>query len=141
MSEVNLAAAGDGVAFTGFIVGFDNVTRDSLLYGAASTDRIVLVADDPNLVFIAQDDGGGTLSADTVGLNANLISGTGSTVTGLSGWEIDGGTTDGPDADASNQLLLLRLYPAHDNEISDFAIWEFLINQHTYKPASGLGIL
>lgn len=140
LSEVNLASAGDGNAITGVIVGFDNVTRESLTYGLASTERIVQVIDYNGVVFHVRDDGGGTPSADWVGWNAVLKSGTGNTASGLSGWTLDGGTSDGPDADASNQLLILSLAPFIDNELGDYAIWEVLINQNTYAPANGLGV-
>jgi hypothetical protein len=140
IQEVILATAGDGVAITGFIVGFDLITRDSPLYGPASTDRIIQVCDNPDVIFEMRDDGGGTPTVDWAGWNANLISGTGNTSTGLSGWGIDGGTSDGPAADASNQLLIRNLSPKIDNEMGDYGIWEVLINQHTSKPHSGLGI-
>lgn len=139
LQEVVIATAGDGNAITGVIVGFDNITRDSLLYGAASTDRVVLVCDDPNVVFLIQDDGTGTPSADWPGWNANLVAGSGNTTTGLSGWELDA-NSDPPDADASNQLLIVRLFPALDNEIGDNAIWEVMINQSTFGGVNALGI-
>lgn len=140
LSEINIGVAGDGVAITGVVVSIHPVTAQSTVYKPASTEALVYVCDDPNVVFELQDDGGGSPSADWVGWNANLISGTGSTVTGRSGWALDGGTSDGPDADASNQLLILALSARMDNEIGDYAVWDVLINQHTYKPASGLGV-
>lgn len=140
LSEVNLATAGDGNAITGVIVGFDNVTRDSLNYGLASTERIVQVVDYNGVVFQIRDDGTGTPSVDWVGWNAVLKSGTGNAATGLSGWTMDGGGTDGPDADASNQLYIYALAPIIDNEVGDYAIWEVLINQNSYAPANGLGV-
>jgi hypothetical protein len=133
LPEVNKATAGDGNAITGVIVGFEPISGfDAPIYGPASTERIALVADDPNLIFHMQDDGGGSLDATTVGLNAVLIyTHAGSTVTGQSGVEIDGGTSDAPAADASNQLTILRLANFPDNELADFAVWEVKINQHT----------
>lgn len=141
LSEVEKATAGDGNAISGVIVGFEPADGfDSPIYGIASTQRIILVADDPDLTFIIQDDGGGALDADTVGLNANLIfTHAGSTVTGKSGVELDGGTTDGPAADASNQLTIQRLYNVPGNELADYAIWEVTINQHT-KLTGAVGV-
>jgi len=134
------ATAGDGNAITGVVVGVEAETRESLPYRAGSTARVVYVADDPELVFHIQDDGGGTLSEATVGLNANLIFTTsGSTATGRSGMELDGGTTDGPDADASNQLTILGLAALVNNELSDYAVWEVVINQHT-EATGAIGI-
>lgn len=141
MPEVIIATAGDAAAITGVIVGFDNVTRESDLYGRAGTDRVILVSDDPNTIYEIRDDGTGTPTVDWVGWNANLIAGSGgNTVTGLSSWAIDGGGSDGPDADPSNQLFILRLSPALDNEMGDYAVWEVLVNQNTYNPFNGLGV-
>lgn len=140
LPAVAKATAGDGNAITGVVVGFETTDRSDRPYRAASTERVVLVADDPSLVFIVQDDGGGALDATSVGLNANLIFTTaGSTATGISGVEMDGGTTDGPAADASNQLTILRLHPTVGNELADYAIWEVAINQHT-EASGALGI-
>lgn len=134
------ATAGDGNAITGVIVGFETTDRSDTPYRVDATDRVVLVADDPDLVFVVQDDGGGALDHDAVGLNANLIFTTaGNTATGISGVELDGGTTDGPAADASNQLTIQRLHPVVGNELADFAIWEVTINQHT-EALGALGI-
>lgn len=144
LSAVTIATAGDvpgtGSYITGVVCGVHPVTDDSLPYRAASTERIVYVCDDPDVVFQIRGDGVGTaLTYDTVGLNAVLIAGTGSTNTGLSGWMLDEGT-DPPAADASNQLLILNLSNIKGNEIGDNAVWDVLINQHRYKPYSGLGV-
>lgn len=137
LSEVNLGAAGDATAFTGAVVSVHPVTRESSVYKPASTEALVYVADDPNLVFQIRDDGAGTPSADWVGLNANLVSGSGSTGSGLSGWALNGSS---PAADASNQLFILGLAAIMENEIGDYAVWDVRLNQQTYAPASGLGI-
>ena len=134
------ATAGDGNAITGIVVGFAASDRDSLPYRAASTERIAYVVDDPDVVFHIQDDGTGSLDATTVGLNAVLIYTTaGSTVTGRSGVEMDGGGADGPAADASNQLTILGLAPIPGNTLADFAVWEVVINQHT-EATGAIGI-
>ena len=89
----NVAQAASGDTVVGVVVGTLADTRDSLLYRAASTQRIVLVCDDPTALFEVQQGTGGTpLTANDVGLNVNLAIGTGSTVTGLSGATIDNST-------------------------------------------------
>lgn len=132
LPEINKASVNTG-RITGVIVGFEPISgAESTVYGAASTARIVLVADDPRLVFECQDDGGGTLTAADVGLNASTIFTTaGSTVTGRSGVEIDGGTTTAPNTTQGLQLNLMRLSNKASVEVGDFAIWEVRINQHT----------
>lgn len=142
LSEVNIATAGDGVAFTGFITSVLPVTRESYVYKPASTEAIVMVCDDPNVVFEMQDDGSATLTVDSVGLNANLVSGSGSTATGRSGWCLDATT---PSADASNQLFIQSLARRIANNTigATYAIWEVTINQQTYRASGadrGLGI-
>lgn len=133
------ATAGDGNAITGVIVGFgpdpDGLGR---IHNPASTERLVYVVDDPDMVFEAQMDG--TLTATMVGLNAVLIYTTaGSTTTGRSGAEVDTGTTTAPSADASNQLTIRRMVNRVDNEMGLNAKVEVTINNHTEAHAS-LGI-
>lgn len=134
---VQIATAGDGNLILGVVTGILPVTRESTIYRAAATERLVLVADDPNLVFHVQDDGDGTPTAGWAGANANLASGSGSATTGLSGWELD--ASDTPAADASNQLLILGLANTPDNELDDFAVWEVVINKHERRPTETLG--
>ncbi|MCP5072934.1 MAG: hypothetical protein GY947_06515 [Rhodobacteraceae bacterium] len=131
MPEINKTAAGDGNRITGVIVGF-SAAPDSLgnNYNPASTERVALVCDDPDVIFEVQADG--AVPAASVGLNAVLIyTHSGSTTTGLSGAELDT-TSDAPAADASNQLLILRAANREDNDTTlTHAKVEVLINQHT----------
>ena len=114
LPEVNVVAVGDGNDITGVIVGFEAATRDSTIYGAASTVRVALVNTDPFQEYLIQADG--AVPPLSVGLNAVLIAThAGSTTTGISGMELDT-TSDGPAADASNQLLIMRLHNSPDNE-------------------------
>lgn len=141
LPEINKATAGDGNAITGVIMYFeDKAGLEGTPYNPANTERMAFVADDPDLIFIAQDDGGGALDATSVGLNAVLIFTTaGSTSTGVSGVEIDGGTSDAPAADASNQLTIQRLHNVVGNTLADYAVWEVKINNHT-EAHGALGI-
>ena len=127
------ATAGDGNALTGVIVGFAG-TRDSLVYNAASTERVVMVADDPDLMFEIQADG--TVTPGDVGFNAVLIyTHGGSTATGRSGAELDT-TSDVPAADASNQLTIRGFVNREDNDMASANSKVLVtINQHTF--ASG----
>lgn len=140
LPEVNRVAAGDGNAITGVIVGFQPVgTNEARNYNPASTAAVVYVADDPDLVFVAQADSAGALTADSIGLNAVLIyTHSGNTTTGFSGAEIDT-TSDVPAADASNQLTLLRLHSVTGNELGTHAIFEVSINNHT-EVSGAIGI-
>ena len=137
LPEINKATAAGGAYTSGVIVGFmvdpDNLDKT---YNPASTERIAFVADDPDLVFeIKEDSDGAALAATDVGLNADYIFGTGSTVTGLSGVELDSST-----ANTTNtlQMKILRLSCRVGNAIGDNAVWEVMINLHTQRYLTGI---
>lgn len=89
----NVVQGATGDVFQGVCVGVLQDTRDSLIYAAASTGRVILVNDDPNALYEIQQVSGGTpLTANDVGLNANVVVGTGSTVTGYSAMTLDNST-------------------------------------------------
>jgi len=98
---VQLATVGSPIL--GVVVGIINggdmgamtaVTRDQPVYHPASTLQYLAIADDPNLLFWVQDDASTQATAPKLwaGKNANLVSGTGSTVTGYSGWQMAAST-------------------------------------------------
>lgn len=131
LPEVNKATAGDNNAITGVVVGFGPDPNGlERIYNPASTERLVYVCDDPDVVFEIQADG--AIAAAQVGLNAVLIyTNTGDTNTGRSGAELDT-TSDAPAADASNQLTIQRVVNRPNNEAgSDFTVVEVKINNHT----------
>jgi hypothetical protein len=128
----------DGITkmITGVIVGFAPLASDlTKKHNPASTERVVFVCDDPDMIFEMQADG--AVAAASMGLNAVLIAThSGSTVSGLSGMELDT-TSDVPAADASNQLLIVRAVNREDNDTTiAHAKVEVLINCHTQAPGS-----
>jgi hypothetical protein len=134
-SDVAQAASGDVIC--GVVIGVLPATRDSLTYRAASTQRLLLVADDPNLLFeIQQTNSGTALNANDVGLNANLTVTAGSAITGYSGSVISNAseaTTNTLD------LKIVALVDRPDNDIgtsvsSGTVASRFLvrINRHQY---------
>ena len=132
LGVVTRATAGDAAPILGVVVSVEWETEASLIYRAASTERIVYVCDDPDVVFQIQDDGGGTPGSGNVFLNANLIyTHAGSTVTGRSGAELNGATWA---ADQSFQLLILGAARLPNNDVaSDNCVWDVLINTHQLK--------
>lgn len=131
LPEIEKATAGDGNRITGVIVGFSTLASNlDYKHNPVSTERVAMVCDDPDVVFEIQADG--AVAAASMGLNAVLIyTHSGSTTTGLSGVELDT-TSDGPAADASNQLLILRASNRPDNDTTAaHCKVEVLINQHT----------
>jgi hypothetical protein len=139
LPAINKAAAGDGNLITGVIVGFSALPGNlNPNYNPASTERVALVCDDPDIVFEIQADG--AIPAADIGLNANLIyTHDGNTTSGWSGVELDT-TSDAPAADASNQLLILRAVNRLDNDTTlTHAKVEVIINMHTQAiPALGI---
>lgn len=144
MPEINKATAGDANAVTGVIVGFAALPTDlNKPYNPASTERVALVCDDPDIIFEIQADG--AVPAASMGLNAVFIyTHSGSTTTGLSGVELDT-TSDVPAADASNQMIIIRAVNREDNDTTlTHARVEVLLNNHTEaagRTANGDGSL
>lgn len=126
----DVARAATGDVIVGVVVGVSPATADSLMYRAASTQRILHVADNPDALFEIQEVSGGTpLTANDIGLNANFVVAAGSTYTGLSGVELNNGT------EASTNTLDLKiigLVNRPDNEIGEHAKWHVRINRHQY---------
>jgi hypothetical protein len=133
--------AGDANPILGVIMGFLPDKTYTTMYRAASTARYALVCDDPKAIYHIRDDGAATLTAANVGQNAVLImTHTGSTTTGISKMELDT-NSDAPDADASNQLIILGKADIPNNALGANAIWEVMLSNPVFGPAGGrLGI-
>lgn len=135
------AAAGDRI--TGVVVGFapkDGVTAGSTTainrgYRTASTADYLLVADDYNLLFAATEDGvGGFLATTSIGLNVDLVAGSGSVYTKQSGYMLDSSTA----ATTSAQMRVVALNPKVNNTIGTTATeWLVSIVEATETPAAG----
>jgi hypothetical protein len=128
LPDVDQAATGDVIV--GVVVGVLPTTADSVIYRAASTQRILMVADDPNLVFEIQEVSGGTpLTANDIGLNADFVVGSGSTFTGQSGVELNNvGEADTNTLD----LKITGFVNRADNAVGEHAKWLVRINRHQY---------
>lgn len=128
-------APAGGAAYipVGIVVGF-KVAPDALEvanYRAAGTARYVMVADDPALFFIVQEDSvGGALAITDVGERGDFIMGTPSATTGLSNVELDSSTVA---ASADKQAQVIRLLDVPNNVIGDNAKWICKFNSHMYN--------
>lgn len=120
MPEVIQSAAGD--KSVGVVVGFlPNQDNLSQKHCPSETRRVALVSDDPNTIYEIQEASGGTaLTSAAVGLNANVVVGTGNATTGLSGMELDNGSES---TDAGLNLRILGLAKKPDNNIGEHAKW------------------
>ena len=129
---INIATGGDTNRIYGVIVSFDpDPTNLERKHHAAVTSGYANVCIDPDVIFTVQDDGGAVLDGDSISANAVLVAGTGSTVTGLSGWELAAATT--PAADASYQLLILQVHQKEGNAFGINCEWEVLITNHVLR--------
>lgn len=80
----------------GVCIGVDYITRDSPVYAPASTQVVISVAVDPNLLCLVQDVSTGTpLTSNDIGLNCDILVNQGSTVTGYSAMVLNNGTEAG----------------------------------------------
>lgn len=141
LMTVTKATMGDTNRITGVIVGFENdLDNRSRLYRAASTERVVLVCDDPNALFEVQADG--TVGAASVGLNAVLTAGSGgSTVTGLSSVQLDSGTTTAPATTATFQVNIVGVSRAagrNDPSSANDVLLVRIINHTEVNAATGV---
>lgn len=130
LSEVTKATAGAGNSITGVVVGVAPVTDESTTYREASTARVLLVADNPDLVFEIQGDSATAAAATDVGNNADLVfTHGGSTVTGLSGVELDVSTVA---TGATLQTKIIGFSKDIENDATAVnAKYEVIINTHT----------
>jgi hypothetical protein len=122
----------------GPVVAFEpDPTNLNKTYHVAQTAQYCWVADDPNIIFEVQMDSATTLEADDVGSNGILVTGSGSTVTGRSGYEADESSFSG--ADATEMLLLLGIVDREDNELGQHCKAKVLISRQVHQYGAGLG--
>lgn len=130
VTYADVARSATGDVFQGVVVGVLPDTADSLKYRAASTQRLLAVADNPDLVFEIQEVSGGTaLTTAAIGLNANIVVAAGSTTTGMSGVELDNST------EATTNTLdvkIVNLVNRADNAVGEHAKWLVAFNRHRY---------
>jgi len=103
-------------------------------------DAIAYVADDPDQMFVVQQDSvASSLSGANINENANLIFGSGSTTTGLSGVEIDSSSAT---TTATLQVRIVAGYETPSNTISTAAagnnsVFVVKINNHQLGSSTG----
>ena len=135
------AAAGDRM--TGVVVGFgqfDGASAGSTTainrgYRTAATADYLLVADDPALLFAVEEDAvGGALATTDIGNNADLVGGTGSTVTRRSGYMLDSSTK----ATTTAQVRIWGFDQTIGNTIGGTGpVWLVSIVEATETPSAG----
>lgn len=128
--DVTRAAAGDTIR--GVVVGIEPRTDDDLNFRAASTERYVLVADAPDIVFEIQEDG--AIAVTAVGNNADIVVGTPNSVVGRSGMQLQSSSV----GTATAQLRILGHSQRPDNEVGTNSKLLVLINEHELKSVTGV---
>lgn len=105
--------------------GIGELLQSDYIYIPADTDAALLNAVvDQSVVFLMQTDE--TMIYTDCGKNAAIVAGTGSTVTGLSGFALDGSSAA---ADASHPLLVVGLWDDPSNAVSDtYSLWLVYLN-------------
>lgn len=125
-----------GTNIAGVVVGFVPVTTLPGNYRPASTNQVVLVCVNPDVIYEVQEDGDTTpLTSSMMGNNIALVSGVGSTVTGASAYAIDSTATS---TAATYPFKLLGLVKRPDNAFNtggslvDMAKFEVILNVSDY---------
>ena len=110
--------------FINYYPGSINITQGKIL---------AEVLDDPSQMFILQNDG--TSAQANYGKNADIVVGTGNTVTGLSANELDTSTIANT---AALNLKIIGLWDVPNNAIGANAVVVVKINEHLYGSAPAL---
>lgn len=144
---VGIATAGAANTVLGSMVGILNgpsgsgftVTRDLPVYRQASIANYIFIVDDPNQLYVIQEDSvGGAIAAATAGFaNGLLVAGAGSTVTGFSGWQLQSSSVSSS-ANTTYQLRILGLQRGPDNAIGVNADWVVRLNNPQLWSTTGV---
>lgn len=143
-AAVERIGSGTAVPIVGVIVGFepDYTNLNAPNYRAASTRRVVLVADAKDIVFAASQDAvGGVVAAASVGLNVAINLGTaGTSGAYASGMSVDSSTVA---TTATLPLQIVGVSVAPDNDVTSTSRpAEVLvrINTHAFGAAGIAGV-
>jgi hypothetical protein len=128
-TEVNNIGVFAGVSYTASDGSY--VYTQYFPSGTTGTDFIAYVYDDPYTVFKVQS--AGTPAQTNIGNCADVVAGTGSTITGQSGFELSGTMSNG-----TATCKILGLYEGPENAFGTNAIMEVLINEHLLKDSAGI---
>lgn len=129
------ATAGSGAYSTGVVVSIIPITDESPVYRPASTEQLILVADDPNQMFEVQSNG--TSAVTALAANADFSFGSGgSTATGVSGLVLNESTVN--PATATLQLRIERFSTAPNNEIGLYGRYIVRFNLHQKRNTTGV---
>lgn len=108
----------------------NNLNASIAIPATKTRGYVVLVADDPNIIFEIQESNG-PLAVTDIGLNANfLYAAPANPVNAYSGTTLN---ATGKATTSTLNLKIQRLVQRVDNALGAFAKWEVLINNHAYR--------
>jgi len=136
MPTVTIYAVNDNAI--GVVVGMLPLpTALQTYHKAASVARVLMVADDPGLIFEVQEDSvGADFGAVDVGRNVDILGAiAGNTTSGQSIQELDSSVTS---VTTTAGFRLMRLVPRPNNAIGANARWEVKFVEHMSLSATGI---
>ncbi len=136
MPSVTIYAVGTEVV--GVVVGiFPNPLALSTNHSPASTAAVLMVADDPNLIFEVQEDSvGANFAATDVGRNVDLVAYIApDSTTGTSNVELDSSVTS---VTTTASVQLMRKVPRPGNDIGANCRWEVRFVEHSFISNTGV---
>lgn len=145
VQTAEIATAGGGAQVLGAFMGISNNAGSAVItllqnqtpYLAASQAAYIYVCDDPFLLYAIQEDSvGGALVSGASGRNADLVAGSGSTVTSQSGWQLDSSTLN---TTSTLQMRIIQALQETDNAIGVNAKWLCKINNGIHPFTTGTG--
>lgn len=129
------ATGGAGNYLMGAVVGCYDSTGAPVGYLTSSTEGYVLVADDPDQLFLIQEDGDTSdLATTNVGGNVDLITAAGSTFRNRSGDQADSSSAT---TSTNAQLRIIAKLDRVNNDVGDYCKWIVKINYHQQLPENG----
>lgn len=145
IQAVQISTAGDSNLVLGAFQGISNsagqttitLTQDLPVYLPAGRAAYVYVSDDPELLYLVQEDGTTGMVSGASGRNANLVAGTGNTANGISGWQL---STASLATTAAHQLRIVQLYQQPGNAVGGYGDWLVRINQGIHPWTAALGV-
>lgn len=137
---ITIATVGTGVTtdkITGVLVGIEPTTAmPAQKHRLASTAAYLLVNDDPGTIFTVRGDG--AYATTDHGSTCQIVSGSGNTTTGLSGYMLDSSEIA---QTATDQLIITGVLDNENSDISTLLNTTYLvrINMHTGNlPSAGI---
>jgi hypothetical protein len=147
VQTVQIATAGASGQILGAFQGITNNAGQRVItleqgqtpYLPAGRAAYVHISDDPDLLYLVQEDSAGAtfMVSGASGRNALMLAGAGNTGTSLSGWTMQ---TSSLAVTAAHQLRIIQLLQQPDNAVGAYAKWLVKINQGIHPFDIALGV-